>query len=200
MAAKKKELPLKLFRDAAAFEKWVSAHQDAPGVLLKLAKKGSGIASVSYDEAVEVALCYGWIDGQANSIDEQYYQQRFTPRRKQSIWSKKNVARVERLIAEGRMQARGLQEIEAAKKDGRWDRAYDGPKNMGVPPELEKALAKNKKAKTFFDALDKTNRFAICFRIETAKKPETRAVRVETFVKMLARGEVLHPDRKKKNS
>jgi uncharacterized protein YdeI (YjbR/CyaY-like superfamily) len=187
------DLPLKRFRDAAAFEKWLAAHQDMLGVLIKFAKKDSGLSSVTYDEAVDVALCYGWIDGQTKSIDERYYQQRYTPRRKQSIWSKKNIARVERLIAAGRMTARGLREIEAAKKDGRWDRAYDSPKNMAVPADLIAALEKNKKAKTFFETINKANRFAICFRIETAKKVETRAARIKTIVAMLTRKEVLYP-------
>ncbi len=186
------DLPIKLFKTAAAWEKWLLAHADGSGAWLKIAKKDSGTTSVTYAEALDVALCHGWIDGLKRSCDAQYFLQRFTPRRKQSLWSKINVAKVEMLIAAGRMGASGQCEIDAAKADGRWAAAYDSARNMPVPDELAAALAKNKKAKAFFDKLDKTNRYAFCWRVQTAKKPETRAARVEKFVAMLAKGEKIH--------
>lgn len=192
------ELPIKTFRGPAELEKWVATPANAAGVWIKFAKKDSGIKSINYAQALEVALCYGWIDGQSKPLDDQYYLQRFTPRRKRSIWSKRNVGLVEKLIAEGRMTAGGLREIEAAKADGRWQNAYDSPKNMRVPADLEAALAKDKKARVFFESINKTNRFAICFRIHAAKKAETRAKRIEDFVAMLRRGEVLYPSRARK--
>jgi uncharacterized protein YdeI (YjbR/CyaY-like superfamily) len=193
MAKASAELPIKLFRTAAAFEKWLAAHPGSPGLWLKLAKKDQGGVSVSYAEAVRVALCHGWIDGQAKPIDERHYMQRFTPRRPRSIWSKINVARAELLLAAGKVSPAGLREIEAAKADGRWAAAYDSPKTMGVPVELAEALSRNAKARAFFDALDKTNRYSFCWRVATAKKPETRQARVEKLVAMLARGEKFHP-------
>lgn len=186
------DLPVKPFRNAAAWEKWLSAHGGGKGVWLKIAKKGSGIASVTYAEALEVALCHGWIDGQKRGCDEMFFLQRFTPRRPKSLWSKINIDHVERLVAAGRMQAAGLREVEAAKADGRWDAAYAGAAEMTVPDELAAALAKNRKAKGFFDKLDRTNRYAVCWRVHTAKKPETRAARVEKLVAMLAKGEKIH--------
>jgi uncharacterized protein YdeI (YjbR/CyaY-like superfamily) len=185
-------LPVIAFDDAGAWERWLVAHADAKGLWLKIAKKGAGVATVSYAEALDVALCHGWIDGQKRSFDERYFLQRFTPRRAKSLWSKINIGHVERLIAAGRMRDGGLREIEAAKADGRWDAAYDGARNMTVPPELAAALAKNRKAKAFFETLNATNRYAVCWRVQTAKKPETKAKRVETLVAMLARGETLH--------
>jgi len=186
------ELPIELFVDAAAWERWLEHHPASEGVWLKIAKKDSGVVSVSYAEALDVALCHGWIDGQKKGFDEQCFLQRFTPRRARSTWSKINVAKIEGLVAAGRMRPGGLREVEAAKTDGRWDAAYDGSRSMEVPPELAKALAKNRKAKAFFDALDKTNRYAVCWRVQTAVKPETRQARVEKLVAMLARGEKIH--------
>jgi uncharacterized protein YdeI (YjbR/CyaY-like superfamily) len=186
------DLPVIAFDDAAAWERWLVAHADAKGLWLKIAKKGAGVATVSYAEALDVALCHGWIDGQKRSFDERFFLQRFTPRRAKSLWSKINIGHVERLIAAGRMRDGGLREIEAAKADGRWDAAYDGARNMTVPPELAEALAKNRKAKAFFETLNGTNRYAVCWRVQTAKKPETKAKRVEALVAMLARGEKLH--------
>ena len=153
----------------------------------------SGIPSINYAQALEIALCYGWIDGQANSIDEEWYSQRFTPRRARSIWSKRNRDIVARLIREGRMQSAGQAEIDRAKADGRWDAAYDSPANSTVPPDLAAALRKSPKAKRFFEALDGQNRYAILYRLATAKKPETRAKRLATFVEMLRQGHKLHP-------
>ncbi|KAF1717630.1 hypothetical protein CSC74_01495 [Pseudoxanthomonas yeongjuensis] len=186
------DLPIKHFKDQKAWEKWLVANADGKGIWLQIAKKDSGIASVNYAEALEVALCHGWIDGQKRGHDEQFFLQRFTPRRPRSLWSKINIAHVERLIAAGRMQANGLREIEAARADGRWDAAYQSFSGMEVPVELVEALEKNRKAKAFFDRLDKTNRYAFCWRVHTAKKAETRMARARKFVEMLARGEKIH--------
>lgn len=192
MTAVPDDLPVLPFADADAWEAWLVANADAKGVWLKIAKKDSGHASVTYAEALDVALCHGWIDGQKRGFDEAWFLQRFTPRRAKSLWSKINVGHVERLVAAGRMRAGGLREVEAAKADGRWDAAYDGGRSMEVPPELAQALAKNRKAKAFFDTLNAANRYAVCWRVQTAKKPETKAKRVDTLVAMLARGEKLH--------
>lgn len=186
------DLPIKLFRNEAAWEKWLAAHGDEPGVWLKIAKKETGATSVSYSQALDVALCHGWIDGLKRSCDAQYFLQRFTPRKARSLWSKLNVARVEKLVAAGRMQPAGLREVDAAKVDGRWDAAYQAASAMDVPPELAAALAKNAKARKAFDALDRTNRYAFCWRVQTAKKPETKVARVEKFIGMLERGETIH--------
>lgn len=186
------DLPVKQFRSAAAFDKWLSTHGAGAGAWLKIAKKGAGVATVSFEQALEVALCHGWIDGLRRGLDEVFFLQRFTPRKPRSLWSKINVARIERLVAEGRMQAAGLREVEAAKADGRWQAAYDGSSSMEVPAELAAALAENRKARTFFETLDRTNRYAFCWRVHTAVKPETRRARVEKFVAMLARGEKIH--------
>lgn len=186
------DLPIKLFKTAAAWEKWLAAHAGDAGAWLKIAKKDAGVASVSIGEALDVALCHGWIDGLRRTCDAQYFLQRFTPRRPKSLWSKINVARIEQLIAAGRMQKGGLREIETAKADGRWHAAYDSARSMPVPEELAAALARNKKAKAFFDQLDRTNRYAFCWRVQTARKPETRAARVAKFIVMLAKGEKIH--------
>ena len=186
------DLPIKLFKTEAAWETWLAAHGDAPGVWLKIAKKDTGATSVSYSEALDVALCHGWIDGLKRSCDAQYFLQRFTPRKAKSLWSKLNIARVEKLVDAGRMRPAGLREVEAAKADGRWDAAYQSASVMDVPPEFAAALAKNAKARKAFEALDRTNRYAFCWRVHTAKKPETKAARVEKFVAMLLRGEKIH--------
>lgn len=186
------ELPVKLFKTAAAWEKWLLAHADGAGAWLQIAKKDVGVTSVTITEAIDVALCHGWIDGLRRGLDERYFLQRFTPRRKQSLWSKINIAKVEKLIAAGRMADGGSREIAAAKADGRWQAAYDSARSMQVPEELAAALAKNKKAKAFFDQLDRTNLYAFCWRVQTAKKPETREARVAKFVAMLAKGEKIH--------
>lgn len=189
---RKDELPIKPFKTAEAFEKWLTVNVEAAGVWLKISKKDSGIASVTYAEALEVALCHGWIDGQKKGFDAEYFLQRFTPRRPRSLWSKINIAHVERLTSAGRMQARGLREVEAAKADGRWDAAYQSFSVMEVPAELAAVLKKNRKAAAFFESLDKTNRYSFCWRVHTAKKPETRVARAAKFVEMLARGEKIH--------
>ncbi|TXH72047.1 MAG: bacteriocin-protection protein [Lysobacteraceae bacterium] len=186
------DLPIEAFAEAASWEAWLIAQADSKGLWLKIAKKGSGITTVNYDQALDVALCHGWIDGQKRSCDARYFLQRFTPRQPKSLWSKINIGRAERLMAEGRMRPGGLREIEAAKADGRWDAAYDGARAMRAPSELEAALAKNKKARVFFETLDKANRYAVCWRVQTAKTAQTRAARVKALVEMLARGERLH--------
>ncbi|MDR0181500.1 YdeI/OmpD-associated family protein [Lysobacter arvi] len=186
------DLPIERFETEAAWEAWLATHGDAPGVWLKIAKKDTGATSVSYSQALDVALCHGWIDGLKRSCDAQYFLQRFTPRKPKSLWSKLNVARVEKLVAAGRMRTAGLREVEAAKADGRWDAAYQAASVMDVPPELAAALAKNAKARKAFEALDRANRYAFCWRVHTAKKPETKAARAEKFVAMLARGEKIH--------
>ena len=186
------DLPVRHFRSAAQWQTWLAANEDAAGMWLKIAKKDSGIASVTYPEALDVALCHGWIDGLKKSLDEAFFLQRFTPRKAKSLWSRINVGKVEALVAAGRMRERGMREVEAAKADGRWAAAYQSASSMDVPPELADVLAKNRKAKAFFDTLDKTNRYAFCWRVQTAVKPETKRARAEKFVAMLARGEKIH--------
>ena len=188
------DFALKKFATPRAFEQWLARnHAKAQGIRIQLAKKASGIRSVSYAEALDVALCYGWIDGQAKSLDADWYTQRFTPRRARSMWSKRNRDTVARLSREGRMQAAGLAEVDRAKADGRWDAAYDSPANAKVPPDLAAALRKSPKAKRSFEALDGRNRYAILYRLATAKRPETRAKRLATFVEMLREGRKPHP-------
>ncbi|HEY0477713.1 MAG TPA: YdeI/OmpD-associated family protein [Kofleriaceae bacterium] len=189
--------PVLLFETAAAFERWLARHhRSATIVWIKHAKKASGTPSITWSEAVDVVLCYGWIDGQSKSLDERHFLQRYTPRRATSVWSKLNRERVERLIAAGRMQPAGLAEIERAKADGRWDAAYDSPKTAAVPDDLTRALAKRPAAKAAFATLDATNRYAILHRLMTAKQPTTRARRLATFVDMLEAGKTLHPPRR----
>ena len=189
-----RDYALKKFATPHAFAQWLARnHAKAPGIRIQIARKASGIRSIDYAQALEIALCYGWIDGQSKSIDDDWYWQRFTPRRARSTWSKRNRDIVARLILEGRMQPAGQAEIDRAKADGRWDAAYDSPANSTVPPDLAAALRKSAKAKRFFDALDGRNRYAILFRLATAKKPETRARRLASFVAMLEEGRTLHP-------
>jgi len=175
---------------------WLAEHHaDSDGVWIKFAKKGSGVPTVVYAEAIEVALTYGWIDGQVKAIDEQHYRQRFTPRRARSRWSKINRAKAEKLIAAGAMQPAGLAEVERAKADGRWKRAYDSPTTAVVPDDLRAALDASPAASALFDELDGNNRYAILYRVQEAKRPDTRARRIEQFVAMLERGETIHPRR-----
>lgn len=203
MATKKKtaataleeDEPTLSFCDAAAFDAWLEKHHaSSKGLLLKLAKQGA-FPSITYAEAVEVALAWGWIDGQKRALDEEAWIQRFTPRGARSIWSKVNRAKVERMTEEGRMRAPGLAAVARAKENGAWERAYDAPSTATVPDDLAAALAKDRAAKKAFDGLDAANRYAILWRVQTAKKPETRAKRVTDLVAMLARGDVLHPKR-----
>ena len=187
------DLPIQSFASKTKWAEWLAKqHDKSAGVWLKLAKKDSGIPSVTYDEALDVALCYGWIDGQKKGFDDKYWLQKFTPRGPKSIWSKINTEKAERLIAAGEMKPAGLKAIEAARQDGRWDAAYSSQRNMSVPEDFQAALDKNKKAKIFFTTLNSANRYAILFRIQTAKKAETRAKRIQQFIQMLERGEKLH--------
>ncbi|HZO35231.1 MAG TPA: YdeI/OmpD-associated family protein [Gaiellaceae bacterium] len=181
------------FPTRAAWAKWLAQHEDdEDGAWLKFAKKGTGVTTVTYDEALEVALCHGWIDAQVKRLDETYYLQRFVPRRARSKWSKRNVEIAERLIRKRKMRPRGLAEVERAKADGRWDAAYDSPRTATVPEDFERALRRNKKARAFFATLSASNRYAILYRIQDAKRPETRARRIAQFVEMLERGETPH--------
>ena len=173
--------------------KWLTKnHRSSPGVWLQLAKKGAGIQSVSYNEAVEVALCFGWIDGQKQAHSEQFWLQKFTRRADKSVWSKINKDKALALIKTGKMKPAGLQEVERAKNDGRWDAAYDSPSKATVPSDLQSALNSNPKARKFFGTLDSRNRYAMLFRIQTAKKAETRAKKIAQFVQMLERHEKVH--------
>ncbi len=167
-------------------------HLHASGVWIRFFKKNSHVVSLTYAEALDVALCYGWIDSQVKKYDQQSYIQRFTPRKSKSIWSKINTAHIERLIKEGKMQPAGLKLVEAAKKEGRWQIAYDSPKNSSPPKDFLEALEKNKKAKLYFASLNKANIYAITWRLQTAKKPETRAKRMSKILEMLARNEKFH--------
>jgi uncharacterized protein YdeI (YjbR/CyaY-like superfamily) len=186
------------FASQASFEKWLEKnHQKSPGIWLQIAKKNSGTKSVSYAEALDVALCFGWIDGQKDSYDDVHFLQRFTPRRAKSKWSKINCGKVAALIEAKRMRPAGLKEIEAAKKDGRWDAAYASQKASTVPDDFAKALKKSKKAAAFFDAIDSANRYAILYRLHATNKPELRAAKIEKFVSMLEAGETFHPLKKK---
>lgn len=188
------DYPIKLFRNEAAWEKWLDTHHaDTRGVWLRIAKARSSVKSLSYAEALDVALCYGWIDGQARSFDEDTYLQKFTPRGKRSTWSKRNREHIERLTAAGRMKPAGLAAVEAAKADGRWDRAYDSPANASIPPDLQAAFDAHPEARAFFDTLNSQNRYAILHRIQTAVRPDTRARRIEKFIGMLQRGETIYP-------
>ncbi|MBK6793566.1 MAG: YdeI/OmpD-associated family protein [Anaerolineales bacterium] len=186
------ELLILPFESKKKFAEWLAKNHDkSAGLWLKIAKKATGIPTVTYLEALDVALCYGWIDGQKGSFDEQYFLQKFTPRRPKSIWSKINVEKVAGLIASGEMKPSGLKAVEAAKQDGRWAAAYSSQKNIVVPADFQSALNKNKKAKAFFETLTGSRRYSFLFRIETAKKAETREKRIRQFVEMLANGETL---------
>jgi uncharacterized protein YdeI (YjbR/CyaY-like superfamily) len=186
--------PVALFRDKEEWTSWLDSHHaTAAGVWLRIAKKGSALVSVSISEALDAALCYGWIDGQRNSLDADSYLQKFTPRRKRSVWSKINRENVARLIRSGAMRPAGMAAVEAAKADGRWERAYDSPGSSNVPADLETALQASPQAKAFFETLKSNNRYAILYRVQTAVKPETRARRIREFIDMLERGETLYP-------
>lgn len=182
-----------LFKSARAFEAWLKKnHAVSGGLWLKIAKRGANEPSVTYPEAVEIALCWGWIDGQKKGLDDQHFLQRFTPRRPRSLWSKINVDKAVALIEAGRMQAPGLAQIEAAKADGRWAQAYDGARTSAVPEDLLAALKAEPGAQAFFATIDAANRYAVLWRIRTAVKAETRARRITQLVEMLARGETIH--------
>jgi uncharacterized protein YdeI (YjbR/CyaY-like superfamily) len=192
--ASKTETPLVSFATARAWTTWLAAHHAlSKGVWLKIAKKGSGRPSVSYAEALEVAITWGWIDGQKGKFDETWWLQKFTPRGPRSVWSKVNRENAMALIASGKMKPAGLAEVDRAKRDGRWEAAYESQRRATVPPDLAAALAANSRAAEFFEKLDSRNRYAVLFRVHAAKKPETRVMRIAKFVEMLARREKLHP-------
>jgi uncharacterized protein YdeI (YjbR/CyaY-like superfamily) len=182
----KAEQPVLFFATPAGLEAWMGEHgEESDGIWLKFAKKASGIQSVVYAEAVEIALCHGWIDGQAKPLDDHHYLQRFTPRRARSKWSKRNREKAERLSAEGRMRPPGLREIDRAKEDGRWDDAYDSPATATVPDDFQAALDAEPAAREFFESLSSTKRYSFLYRITDAKRPETRAKRIAEYVKLL---------------
>jgi uncharacterized protein YdeI (YjbR/CyaY-like superfamily) len=188
------DLPIVQFERPQDWATWLDEHHaTSSGVWLRIAKKASGTASVTYEQALEVALCYGWIDGQKKGYDESSWLQKFTPRGAKSIWSKINREKVEQLIARGAMQPAGLAAVEQAKRDGRWEAAYDSQSSASVPDDFQAALDQHAEAKAFFATLNSRNRYAILFRIQTAKKAETRAKRIEQFIRMLANHEMLYP-------
>jgi len=193
MAEQVPDLAVEEFASARAWERWLARnHATSPGVWLKLAKKGTGVTTVDFVEAIEVALCYGWIDGLRHKQDDVYFRQRFTPRTRRSKWSQINRDRAEALIAAGRMQPAGQAQVDVAKADGRWAAAYAGSRTMEVPDDLTRALRRNAKARRAFERLDSANRYAILFRVHDAKRPETRARRIEQFVTMLEEGRTIH--------
>lgn len=186
-------LPTLPFASAEAWEAWLEDnHAVADGVWIKMARKASGIESVRYPEVLESALCFGWIDGRREKLDDTWFLQRFTPRRSRSKWSRINREKAERLMAEGRMRPAGLAEVERAKADGRWEAAYAGQRAMTVPEDLQRELDSRPAAKAFFEQLSSQNRYAILYRLQDAKRPETRARRLEKFVAMLEAGETIH--------
>ena len=188
------ELPVRLFKDDAAWEAWLAReHARSAGLWLRIARKASNVRSVSYAEALDVALCYGWIDGQKQAFDDSTWLQKFTPRGKRSIWSKINRENVQRLVESGRMRPPGLEAVDGAKANGQWDAAYDSHRTAGVPDDLQRALDARPNAKAFFATLNRTNRYAILFRIQSVKRAETRARKIEQFLDMLERHEVIHP-------
>ncbi|NGM62707.1 bacteriocin-protection protein, YdeI/OmpD-associated family [Sphingobacterium sp. SGG-5] len=185
-------IPIIEFKTAETFETWLEKNHDkSSGLWIKIFKKDSGNKTINYAEALDIALCYGWIDGQKQAYDEQAWLQKFCPRRAKSIWSKINIGHIERLTNEGRMRTSGLKAVEKAKEDGRWEKAYDSSSKMTIPEDFLKELSKNKEAEAFFKGLNKTNLFSIGFRLQTAKKQETRERRMKEIIEMLARGEKL---------
>jgi uncharacterized protein YdeI (YjbR/CyaY-like superfamily) len=186
------DLPVLLFTGPAELEAWLERNADAPGLWLKIAKKGAPEPSVTYAEALEVALCFGWIDSQKRGLDETHFLQRFTPRRPGGRWSKINREKAEALIAAGSMRPAGAAEVEAARADGRWEAAYEGQRTMAVPADLQCELDANPAAAEFFAGLSSQNRYAILYRLDEAKRPETRERRRRKFLAMLERGETIH--------
>jgi len=193
MTEERAGLPIIAFNDLAALERWLEAQPaDSPGLWIKLAKAGSGMASVTKAEAIDAALCHGWIDGQLDKYDDAFWLVRFTPRKARSKWSQVNRARAQELIEAGRMRAQGMAQIEGARADGRWDAAYAPASKAQVPRDFQAALDKSPEAAAFFSTLTGANRYAILYRIEAAKKPETRARKIATFIAMLERRETVH--------
>ncbi|MES2071744.1 MAG: YdeI/OmpD-associated family protein [Pseudomonadota bacterium] len=192
----KSELAVLPFSSAKKWQQWLARNHGQPdGIWLQIFKKDSGTKSITYAEALDEALCYGWIDGQKKACDELSWLQKFTPRRAKSGWSAINVGHVERLTKEGRMQPSGLNEVEAAKQDGRWQQAYDSQGKASMPEDFLAALNKDKQAAAFFAGLNKANLYSIAYRLQTAKKPETREKRMQTILEMMARGESFHPQK-----
>jgi uncharacterized protein YdeI (YjbR/CyaY-like superfamily) len=187
------ELPTLSFATADEFSDWLADHHDSPGLWLKIAKKSADTPSLDYAGALQVALCWGWIDGQKKALDGTHWLQRFTPRSPRSKWSRINREKAETLISSGQMRPSGQAEVDRAKSDGRWDAAYEGQKSASVPDDLAAALAKSPSAQALFETLDSRNRFSILYRIQDAKRPQTRAARIEKYVGMLARGELIYP-------
>jgi uncharacterized protein YdeI (YjbR/CyaY-like superfamily) len=187
-----KDLPVVLCEKPDEWAKWIEENPDANGVWLKFAKKGTGVSTIDYHQALEVALCYGWIDTMANKLDEVYYLQKFTPRRAKSVWSVRNTKLAEDLIKAGKMKPSGQAEIDRAKADGRWDAAYETSSNSEIPQDFLDRLQKNKKAYEFYQTLTKANLFAIYYRLHTAKKPETRERRIQQIIDMLETGKKFH--------
>jgi uncharacterized protein YdeI (YjbR/CyaY-like superfamily) len=182
------------FETQQDLEAWLKEHHtDTKGIWLKIAKKEARTPSVSYSEALESAICYGWIDGQKASFDDRYWLQKLTPRTARSIWSKVNCDKATALITEGRMQPAGLRQVERAKSDGRWDKAYDSQSKITIPDDFQRELDNNPKAREFFKTLNSVNRYAILFRIQTAKKPETRSARIQKFIEMLSQHQKIYP-------
>ena len=188
------DLEVIAFDSAGEFERWLGEHcESSPGIWLKLRKKSPGVVALDYKQALDLALCHGWIDGQKAGLDDSWWLQRFTPRKARSRWSKINRERAAVLVDEGRMRPQGLAEIERARADGRWEAAYAGARTATVPDDLAQALAAEPAAAEFFATLDSANRYAVLYRVQDAKRPETRARRIATFVAMLAEGRKLHP-------
>ncbi len=188
------DLPVISFLSQAAWTVWLDEHHAAsPGVWLRIAKKGAAGPTVSYQEALEAALCFGWIDGQKRSLDDAHWLQRFTPRSARSRWSKRNTDLAEKLEMQGAMRPAGLREVELAKADGRWEAAYAGQRTASMPPDLERELERRPQARAFFESLDSANRYAILYRLAEAKRPDTRARRLEKYVDMLEAGQKIHP-------
>ena len=190
---RKSELQIISFESQNHFERWMEENNSlTEGIWVRFYKKNSFTKSINYDKALDVALCYGWIDGQVKKFDELSYIQKFTPRRSKSMWSKRNIDHVSRLEKEGKMQPSGIKEVEKAKKDGRWERAYDSPGNMEIPDDFLRELSKNKKALEFFDSLNKTNKYTIGWRLQTAKSAESREKRMKEILIMMDKGEKFH--------
>jgi len=189
----KNDLPVILFETSDALNTWLEKnHKDSPGIWVRFFKKSSGGSSINYEQALNEALCFGWIDGQVKTFDEQSYIQKFTPRRARSIWSKRNIERINNLEEEGRMRSSGMKEVAEAKADGRWENAYDSPSKMNIPEDLINELSKDPKTADFFNNLSKANKYAITWRLQTAKKPETREKRMRSILEMLSKGKTFH--------
>ncbi|GGH22251.1 YdeI/OmpD-associated family protein [Paenibacillus segetis] len=195
MPKKTIELPILIFDEQSSFERWLADNHDTSlGIRIHIAKKNSGVVTLSYSEALEIALCYGWIDSQKEAFDEKTWLQRFTPRGSRSIWSKINKEKAEHLINEGKMQPAGFKAIEVAKENGQWDKAYESQSKMTMPEDFAIILEHNAKAKEFYETLNNVNKFAILFRIQQAKKQETREKRIQQFITMLEKGEKIYPN------